>query len=128
MVLAMLLLSGCISENVPDTGSITMNNGTDQRIGWVTDTSGGSIDEVLAGQVEVKPLAAGIELQILSLASVSDPEWCEPDWITHLLVADVGFDPPWENTTVPGAEVDVLVQFGPGHCWGERNASFTYSG
>ena len=116
-----LVLSACGGDD-PNQGIVTIDNQSGMDLGWITDVNGQSVDEILEGEVTARPLEAGAEGQV-GFDGSEATGWCEPETVTHLVVAGIEFDVPWELAIADGQDLEVLDTFGPGHCWGDREVT-----
>jgi len=124
-----VLAAGCISENNPDAGTITLSNESSHPIAWVRGYEIETLDDALARAHLHVLLQPGHESRSAYDLGLNVEDWCEPPGAMHWIALpreETEWNP--RGIQLSADDVEILEVIGPGHCWSERDASYQFNG
>lgn len=128
-VLAVLLLVGAACD--PEPGTIELRNESDDHLVWIA-ANRQALDDLLRSSDSWVTVTPG-KTRKKTIAGGSQPDWCDPPRTTHFLLRTLdgqrldGSNPD-TPVSVTLADFEIVAEVGPGRCWGDRNAVWTYTG
>lgn len=120
-----LLAASCEAEQ----GSVTLENRTDDHLLWVQAVPE-RLDIYLQNNSGWATIAPNATLVRDSSFGANPPDWCDEPAIVNYLLRPVDQRPLRVTSPVDVslADFDIVFERGPGHCWGDRDASWIFEG
>ena len=112
-----------------DPGSVELRNQTDSHLLWVRGVPD-RLAIFLESNTGFTTVAPGGQFQRQHMPEADPPEWCEPSNIANILLRPKNGQPleTADPIEVGLEDFDIVGALEPGHCWGETDAVWDFSG